>query len=64
MIEWTPPASHTGSMSQTDVVDHQDTGSREESAMHASTKTTRAESAASMLAIDLTKEALATAYVG
>jgi hypothetical protein len=51
-------------MSQTDVVDHQDTGSREESAMHASTKTTRAESAASMLAIDLTKEALATAYVG
>ena len=56
MIEWTPPASHTASMSQTDVVDHQDTGSRKESAMNATTKPTRTESSAVMLAIDLAKE--------
>lgn len=43
-------------MSQSEVVDHQSTGSREESAIHATTKVCPDEPYAVTLAIDLTKD--------
>lgn len=53
--------SHTASMSQTEVVPS-DTGSREKSAMHATTKSASAGSSAATLAIDLAKDVFELAF--
>src|SRR5690606_23833664 len=50
-------------MSQTEGVRHQDTGSREESDMHATTKVVRNESSAAVtLAVDLAKDVFELAF--
>ena len=62
MIEWTPPTSRMASMSQTDVVDHQDTGPQEEYAMNATIKAACTASSAVMLAIGLAKDLFELAF--
>ena len=57
MIEW-PPEPHTASMSQSDIVDHQSTGSREGSNLYATIKSTTVEPPTVTLAIDLAKDVI------